>query len=392
MFDRFKRSNVVKDAQRAVEVISSPSAQSNEVQDALRQMLQSSTQASPDQIDAVMKILASAIPTVSIARAGALSLGAGALVEHGANPTAVAEPILARTEEALTLILPFVAACRALADAAGPEPKSAASEDEDEEEDDEEEADHRAVERFGGQVAATMPENADAFAAISHLHPASLAVLSRSKEKRKQAHANKALRDAVRWLENACHLESLDKMLGVLDDEELVALHSEQQRGYVIRIAGISDNFQLHTLLADALIGDPAQGWLTGERPDPRAVALSRNAPYDGREHVTVHSPFNLLNWFGLKADGTLPEGTENHDSWIWNEGIPADIAPFEGTRVILVGPPPYARSWNAVRFFTDMTGELEVVRQLSGEETRDWLARLAAAPRPAQPGRTDVS
>ena len=132
----------------------------------------------------------------------------------------------------------------------------------------------------------------------------------------------------MRRLESACHLESLDKMLGVLDDEELVALHSEQQRGYVIRIAGISDNFQLHTLLADALIGDPAQGWLTGERPDPRAVALSRNAPYDGREHVTVHGPFNLLNWFGLKADGKLPEGTENHDSWIWNEGVPADIVP----------------------------------------------------------------
>ena len=56
---------------------------------------------------------------------------------------------------------------------------------------------------------------------------------------------------------------------------------------------------------------------------------------------------------------------------------------------MILVGPPPYARSWNAGRFFTDMNGELEVVRQLSGDETRDWLARLAAAPRPAQPGRT---
>jgi hypothetical protein len=384
MFGRFKRGNVVTDAQRAVEVFSDPNSQPADAQAALSQMLKSAAQADPAQRDAAMKALAEAVPTLKIGRAAFLALGAGALIEGGANPKQVAEPILTRTAEALTRTLPFVAACRAAAEAAGP---SSTSDEEDEEPEDDDSA---AVERFGDQVGSTMPEGAEAFGALESLEAATLAILCRSKETRQRAHADKRFKDAVRQLESACHLESLAKMLSVLDDEELIVLHPEQQRGYVIRIAGIGDNFQLHTLLAGTLIGDPAQGWLSGDRPDPRAVALAHNAPYDADQHLTEHGAFNLVNWFGLRPDGTLPEGTADHDSWIWNEGIPDDIAPFEGTRVILLGPPPYARSWNAGRFFPGMAGELQVVRQLSGEETRQWLARLAAAPQPARPTHGD--
>lgn len=218
------------------------------------------------------------------------------------------------------------------------------------------------------------------------MEAATLAVLSRSKELRKRAHADEAMKATAQQLESACNLESLSQMLRVLDDEELIVLHPVQQRGYVVRISGIGDNFQLHTLLADALIGDPAQGWLPGERPDPRVAALARNAPYDAKEHLTALGAFNLVNWYGLLPDGTLPEGTQAYQSWIWNEGIPDDVAPFEGTRIILLGPPPYERTWNAGRHFPSMSGELQVARQLTDEETRQWLARLASAPRPTPP------
>jgi hypothetical protein len=68
----------------------------------------------------------------------------------------------------------------------------------------------------------------------------------------------------------------------------------------------------------------------------------------------------------------------------VWNEGAPADVLPFEGVRVLLLGPPSVTRNWNAVRRFPHMTGELVPERTLTPDEVRDWLARLAAAPRPA--------
>jgi hypothetical protein len=173
-------------------------------------------------------------------------------------------------------------------------------------------------------------------------------------------------------------------LLQVLDDEELLVLDPALRRGYIVMISGIGDNFQLHTLLADALIGDPRHGWLPGRRPDPRVIAVARDAPLQEDEDSTMvaEGSFNMVNWTGLACDGTVLTGTGAHTHWIWGEGVPADILPFAGTRVILLAPPAYARSWNATRRFPLMPAELTVRRQLSLEEAETWLHRFATAPR----------
>jgi hypothetical protein len=173
-------------------------------------------------------------------------------------------------------------------------------------------------------------------------------------------------------------------MLQVLDDELLLVVHVEQRKGFDIRIAGIADNFQLHTLLAGAIIGSPAKGMVTGEAPSKRAVAECRDSAvsHGGGDNVT--GAFNLWNWSGLQPDGRLPDGqTEGSVHWIWNEGCPVDIVPFEGRRVVLLGPPPYARYWCAGRQFHGMVGELTVERRLSETEVVDWLNRLTRAANP---------
>jgi hypothetical protein len=56
-------------------------------------------------------------------------------------------------------------------------------------------------------------------------------------------------------------------LLLVLDDEPLLVLDrgfAGTGSGYHVTIGGIGDNFQLHTLLAAALIGDPSRGLLPG--------------------------------------------------------------------------------------------------------------------------------
>jgi hypothetical protein len=171
-------------------------------------------------------------------------------------------------------------------------------------------------------------------------------------------------------------------VLNVLDSESLLVLHVGQKKGFDIRISGIADNFQLHTLLAGALIGPPSKGWVEGEAPSPRAVAQCRDAELNKSGGEIVTGAFNLCNWTALRPDGSLHEGTGDGASahWIWNEGWPSETVPFEGRRVVLLGDPSYSRTWRAGRQFKGMPGELLVERILDSAAVNDWLLRLMRA------------
>lgn len=153
----------------------------------------------------------------------------------------------------------------------------------------------------------------------------------------------------------------LDYALRVLDDEPLVVLHRESGTGYALRMSGIGDNFQLHTLLADVLAGGRH---VPGEAPSARETAVCR----DAAGQVPTTGAFNLVG-----ADG----------GWIFNEGTPADIAVVDGVRLLVLDPPPYRRSWPAGRFFPGMHGDLVLERVLSAQEAADWFAKLAPAKGP---------
>jgi hypothetical protein len=160
-------------------------------------------------------------------------------------------------------------------------------------------------------------------------------------------------------------LKCLAYAVQVLDDEPLVVLHRPSGTGFELRIGGIGDNFQLHTLLAHVLIGS---GHLPGEAPPAQVVGLSLDAPFDHR-----------ADFGGLSATGAFnlvaPDGT-----WIWNEGSPADIPLVDSRRLLVLDPPPYQRSWNVGRFFPMMTASISLTRILPVEETRAWFRHVSPA------------
>lgn len=152
--------------------------------------------------------------------------------------------------------------------------------------------------------------------------------------------------------------KGLSYALRVLDDEPLVVLHRESRTGYALRMTGIGDNFQLHTLLAGALIGGLH---IRGESPSAEAIAVCRDA--EGQAPTT--GSFNLV----------APDG-----GWIWNEGTPSDIPVVDGVRLLVLDPPPYQRGWPAGRYFPHMPGSLVLERVLGAGETAGWFAQVADA------------
>jgi hypothetical protein len=181
-------------------------------------------------------------------------------------------------------------------------------------------------------------------------------------------------------------------LLRMLQHVTLIVLHPSTQQGFELVIDGIVDNFQLHTLLADALIVEkrnffrrsgPSWG-IEGQRPSPAIVSVMRG---DGPQSIGGSSDgvWNLYQWTAINAAGQLPNaadgatGKADARHWIWGEGIPADIAAFDGRRVVVLGPPSYQRSWNTARRFAALPARVEVRKVLTADETREWLARFAA-------------
>lgn len=152
-------------------------------------------------------------------------------------------------------------------------------------------------------------------------------------------------------------------LLRMAEATNALVMDRHSQRAFRVVFDGIGDNFQLHTLLADALIGPRGQG-LAGDPPDPRWVAAFRDQPSDPAAQT-------VRGWWNLVAhDGT----------WVWNEGVPAEIPGIDGENVLVLDEQPYPRSWNAGRRHPQVRGWLEVESELIPPEAALWWKRVAAA------------
>jgi hypothetical protein len=204
---------------------------------------------------------------------------------------------------------------------------------------------------------------------------AAMACLQRSPEMRRRLPQRGLLQARIRRYSERYGF--LGKMLSVLDDAPVVVLHPSSERGYRFKLGGVADNFQLHTLLLAALAGKGPDR-IEGIVPAAAAVAAAGDGP--NVRDLTVESTWQLANWFALRPGRTLVGETGTDDymrAWIWNEGVPADIEPFDGLRVVLIGPSTIHRSWNSGRVFPAMPGRLVGEADLSAAEVRALLGTI---------------
>ncbi|MFM9493927.1 hypothetical protein ACKI1Q_09910 [Streptomyces galilaeus] len=278
-----------------------------------------------------------------------LAMAAGFCVERGADPVACAEPILRGVHRDLLDALEFARRWTATGTAEDelPEP-------------DEKIIDDALPARLDAD-AYEATRLALAWCSVEEWQPPALAVLCRSAEVRRR-HAAAILPTCRDMAALERHdLKCLAYALAVLDDEPLVVLHRPTGTGFEVRIGGIGDNFQLHTLLAHVLVGG---GHVPGTGPSAESVRLATDPePAPGRTQTIASGAFELL----------APDGER-----IWNEGLPDDIPVVEGRRLLVLDEPAYRRSWNADRFFPHLPGTAELARVLTAQETRAWFARTS--------------
>lgn len=155
----------------------------------------------------------------------------------------------------------------------------------------------------------------------------------------------------------------VNELLRMAEASTLLVLDRTSRRGFQVRFDGIGDNFQLHTLLADALIGKEGR-LVPGTRPDPRWTAACLDAPVDPLADV-VRGEWDLVG-----GDGT----------WVGNEALPGDIPLVDGTRVLVLEPQSLSHSWRAGRRHPHIPGSLEVLEELRHEDAAAWWTRIHMA------------
>ncbi|CAL9374102.1 hypothetical protein [Streptomyces sp. enrichment culture] len=259
----------------------------------------------------------------------------GACVERGADPTACAPHVLAGLAGALDDARAFCDRWAATGGGDFPDPQA-------------EEPPEDLLDRVD-------PDQAVAWLTLHHWEMAAVAMLNHAAVRTAldAGTRTRLLRTLRSVEEDSGHdFKCLAYALLVLD-EPLVVLHRPTGTGYALRMTGIGDNFQLHTLLADVLIGG---GHLPGRAPSAEEAAVCRDRP----GQVDTTGSFNLVT----------PSG-----DWVWNEGTPSDIPVVDGVRLLVLDPPPYERSWPAGRFFPHMRGDLVLERVLDQEEAGRLLA-----------------
>ena len=319
--------------------------------------------ATPAESRATLALLASGLNSLAPEPAGVASRIVGAMLEAGHEP----QPARAAMIGALQMTLPVCASLvdEARADLGEPDPPLGLDDDAI----DEWLADQHV--QAINQVAARRPSAYRAWQRLHAIWPGAIALLSvdpaaraEASELAEPAEKIQEVHEAGGWLR---------AMLRVLADEPYVAIEPATRTAIVGRMSGIVENFQLNTLLMDEFPRDKP-------RVSKEAAAVARGS---GPQQIdeTVTGVWNLYTYAALQPGGQLPDPTDRKyaDTWIWNEGTPADIPVVDGHRVILLGPAQPARSWPAQRMFLKLPARL-TAQLLDEDGLNEWLATIEAA------------
>jgi hypothetical protein len=301
----------------------------------LRGAMQAAGSASQQDLDEAAVIIVEGAAEVVPRAGGWLAILAGALADEGARIDG--SPVVERLSGIASGALAF-------AEAWGEQPPA---------------PDGKPSAEIFNRVRAVLGERASiamqCWFALPQFSTSSVTLLSRSVETRAAVEPVDPVVDqaAAYWEQ----LEYVRDLRRVLDDEPILVLDRETRQGWMVRISGLGDNFQLHTLLGGALIGRE----LDGMPPDPRLIRCMSSG------EVEPGTP-PVVGWWDL-VDG--------HGATIWNEGVPADIPVIGGTRVVVLDPPAYERSWSAGRLFPSMPGRLTVETAYRPEDLDGWWAGI---------------
>ncbi len=382
--------NLNQEAEALANALRDPNETESRIGKAAKRLLRAAEESRSDVRSAAVRSLSASIELDDSKRAAAAAAVCGTLVEMGADPAPMEEPLMARLLPALRKF------AEELPPPSDEEPESSADADESDPPEPEKPPGtirmlwrmlvasyrlRRAIKDFIREEEAKPRSEAER--TVRDLEAPAIAMFCASPSIRA---AHLGIRDLAKAVENRLACGSfLASVFDVLEDEPIAVIEPSTQTGILARLSGVDVNFTLSMLLMEHF---PRPDGQSKSRLSARAASVLNGGPQQVCENVT--GIWNLYNWTAVRSDGTLPDGQTASEHWIWNEGSPADIAMFEGRRVILLGPAAYVRYWPAQRTFAAMRPQLRIETVLTSDDVRDWLEKIRMANTPSPGDRGD--
>jgi hypothetical protein len=336
-----------------------------------RAILASLEDASPAEIGSAFQLLVDRLEKASLQDADGVAhvaITAGTLVEHGADPAVLASRLQ-------PLLLELLVAARRYADTCLQGVAEFESDEEEEQarEDALLEVDNTPVSRelFRAHIDSDRA-GACALAYLQQWTLPTVAALTRHRQSLVAFRSDPRTAEAARALRYSDAYWLFALLACELDSRWLV-LCPCHSRGFELVLDGIAVNFTLHELVSDALL----RSGVPGASNSPNVLEYLRGE-CETHPNSPVLGSFNFYDYRAAAFDLNAPHDVP-HDSWVWNEGVPDDIPHYGTQRVLLVGPPPYGRTWNAGRPFSNLKSSAQVVRELTSAESDAWMARLTS-------------
>ncbi len=311
-----------------------------------------------------LKELGAAVKTAAPGRAQQVVLLAiGALVESGASPELAFPPVRDGLISMLKLSARFGDLCMEVTDT------PLVSD---------------ALQMAGHLLEKKHPKEAAAWAQLPSRCLAAVACLSRSPKLRKQEREKGELVAACepfyQLVEDVTFLSHVTRVLD--PNQKLLVIHPETRRGWRFAFTDITTNLELYVLFLDMIVGDPSKGLLKAGKPNPRAVRALTDPDYEVKTPPEVNIPFHTVQWTGLLPDGTLRiSAVDRHaHHWVWLDGVPLDVVPFQGERVILLAPPVMKRSEVVEPAFSALSPSVKLTGKLSQAEVDRLMAKMTRA------------
>lgn len=311
-----------------------------------------------DVVNEAMRTLARNFGYEDPSRAAFLALVCGAMVENGADPSAIAQPLTARLQSLLEPAVAFVEECRSEMPAV---------------QDDDDLDPYEQFEEVKNRLSPERTGEISAWEALNVFWRPAIAVYSVSTPARESAKALRPLAQQIADYHEGGHW--LQLILSVLCNEPIAVIEPTTRLGFVGRFSGVVDNFQLNILLMDMFPHSE-----TGLRRIPPAAGETVRGIGPQVTDELVTGVWNLYTWQAVRQDLTLPDrrDTSITSHWIWNEGIPSDIPLFQGMRTVLLGPASYERIMKVQRMFNHLPAQIAMERELSRSDITSLLEQMA--------------
>jgi hypothetical protein len=344
------------------------------------------------ELDWALERLAQVLPTTDFLNAAEVAGVCGLLVERGGDAAIVMSPLCDRleaqlakvtqltegqTDEQVRSVGPLLKGLReeSAIQAAGP-----------------------VVEDFWARLGRPTPEEGrlaplHAWMGLPAVAATLLKIVCLDKAARLTARAHRGLPAALAAGAAADpSVHELSEVLELVEECGLLLLHPGQRRGFRITVENIRNNFQLFTLLQGELPlhGLEGEGAVAGRcLADPLAALARGEVSLEAfcDEHGSGcrgQAAWGYYPWTALQPDGSIAVAEEDgHD--IPGLDKPDAIVPLEGNRVVLLGIPTSAQTWEAAwvtpvhRAFRPV---LRVTQDLGAAEVSSWLLRITRARR----------